>query len=68
MVFSVSNDVIEWFLVFGPESVTLTVEELFHELTISSQEFRRLVGACFSLKYNGFWRTVKREFQLFLTS
>ena len=38
MIFSVSNDGIEWSLDFGPDSVTLTVKDVVHELTISSQE------------------------------
>ena len=38
MIFSVSNDGIEWSLNFGPDSVTLTVKELGQEMTISSQQ------------------------------
>ena len=38
MIFSVSNDLIEWSLDFGPDSVTLTVKDLVQEMTISSQE------------------------------
>ena len=38
MIFSVSNDGIEWPLDFGPDSVTLTVKDLVHEMTKSSQE------------------------------
>ena len=39
MFFSVSNDGIEWSLLdFGPDSVTLTVKYLVHEVTISSRE------------------------------
>ena len=38
MIFSVSNDGIELYLDFGPDSVTLTVKDLTQELTISSQE------------------------------
>ena len=38
MIFSVSNDGIEWSLDFGPDSVTLTVKDLGQETTISSQE------------------------------
>ena len=38
MIFSVSNDVIEWSLDFGPDSDTLTVKDLVQEMTISSQE------------------------------
>ena len=38
MIFSVSNDGIEWFRDFGPSSVTLTVKDLIHERTIGSQE------------------------------
>ena len=38
MIFSVSNDGIEWSLDFGPDSVTLNVKDLVQELTISSQE------------------------------
>ena len=38
MIFSVSNDVIEWSLDFGPDSVTLTKKDLVQEMTISSQK------------------------------
>ena len=38
MIFSASNDGIEWSLDFGPDSVTLTVENLVQEMTICSQE------------------------------
>ena len=38
MIFSVSNDGLEWSLGFGPDSVTLTVKDLVQEMTISSQE------------------------------
>ena len=38
MIFSVSNDFIEWSLDFGPDSVTLTVKDLVQEMTRSSQE------------------------------
>ena len=38
MSFSVSTDAIKWYLEFGPDSVTLTVNDLVQELTISSQE------------------------------
>ena len=37
MIFSVTNDGIEWSLDFGPVSVTLTVKDL-QEMTINSQE------------------------------
>ena len=38
MIFSVSNDGIEWSLDFVPDSLTLTVKDLVQEMTISSQE------------------------------
>ena len=38
MVFSVSNDSIDWSLDFGPGSVTLTVKYLVDEMTMSSLE------------------------------
>ena len=38
MIFSVSNDGIQWSLDFGPDSVTITVKDLVQNLTISSQE------------------------------
>ena len=38
MVFSVSSEGIEWSLDFGPDSVTLIIEDLVQEMTISSQE------------------------------
>ena len=39
MIFSVSNNGIEWSLDFGPDSATLTVKDLVHEMTIRSQDF-----------------------------
>ena len=38
MVFSVSNDGIQWTLDFGPDSVTIAVNDLDEKITISSQE------------------------------
>ena len=38
MILSVSNDGFERSLDFGPESVTLTVKDLFQEMTICSHE------------------------------
>ena len=38
MRFSVSNDGIQWTLDFGPDSVTIAVNDLNQNLTISSQE------------------------------
>ena len=37
MIISVSNDGTDWFLDFGPDSVTLTVKDLVHEMTKKSQ-------------------------------
>ena len=38
MIFSVSNDGIQWNLDFGPDSVTTAVNDLDQNVTISSQE------------------------------
>ena len=38
MIFSVSNEGIQWTLNFGPDSVTIAVDDLDQILTISSQE------------------------------
>ena len=38
MIFSVSNDSIDWSLDSGPDSATLTVKNLVQEMTIYSQE------------------------------
>ena len=38
MIFSVSNDGIQWTLDFGPDSVTIAVIDLDQNITISSQE------------------------------
>ena len=38
MIFSVSNDGIQWTLDFAPDSVTIAVFDLVHNITISSQE------------------------------
>ena len=38
MIFSVSNDPIQWTLDFGPDSVSITVKDLDQNITISSQK------------------------------
>ena len=38
MIFSISNDGIRWTLDFGPDSVTIAVNDLDQNITISSQE------------------------------
>ena len=38
MIFGVSNDGIQWTLDFGPDSVTIAVNDLDQNTTISSQE------------------------------
>ena len=38
MIFSVSNDGIQWTLDFGPDSVAIAVNDLGQNITISSQE------------------------------
>ena len=38
MIFLVSNDVIQWTLDFGPDSVTIAVNDLDQNITIRSQE------------------------------
>ena len=38
MIFSVSNDGMQWTLDFGPDSVTIAVNDLDQNITISSQE------------------------------
>ena len=38
MIFSVYNDGIQWTLDFGPDSVTIAVNDLVQKITISSQE------------------------------
>ena len=38
MIFSVSNDGTQWILEFGPDSVTVAVNDLDQNITISSQE------------------------------
>ena len=38
MIFSVSNDGIQWSLDFGPDSVTIAVNDLDQSITISSQQ------------------------------
>ena len=38
MIFSISNDGIQWILDFGPDSLTSSVNDLDQKITISSQE------------------------------
>ena len=44
MIFSVSNDGIQWTLDFGPDSVTIAVNDLDQNITISSQELLLAAG------------------------
>ena len=44
MVFPVSNDRIQWTLDFGPDSVTIAVNDLEQNITISSQEIPPAAG------------------------
>ena len=37
MIFSVSNNGFEWSIDFGPDSVTLNVKDLVHEMTMRSK-------------------------------
>ena len=57
MIFSVSNDGIEWSLDFGPDSVTQTVQHLVQEMTLSSPEYPLAS-----------WRLLLSQRQEFLTS
>ena len=41
MIFSVSNDGIQWTLDFGTDSVTISVNDLDQNITLSSQEIPR---------------------------
>ena len=52
MIFSVSNDGIEWSLDFGPDSVAQTVKDLVQEMTISSQEIPLAVWSLLSQRQN----------------
>ena len=47
MIFSVSNIGIEWYLDFGPDSVTLTGKDLVQEMTQSFQENPLAAGKLF---------------------
>ena len=38
MIFAVSNNRLQWTLDFGPDSVTIAVNDLDQSITISSQE------------------------------
>ena len=44
MIFSVSNDGIRWTLDFGPDSITIAVNDLDQNITISSQEIPLAAG------------------------
>ena len=44
MIFSVSNDGIQWILDFGPDNVTIAVNDLDQKITISSQEIPLAAG------------------------
>ena len=57
MFFSVSNDVIEWSLDFGPESVTLTVKDLVQDITKKTQK-----------NYLAAWRWLLSQRQDFLSN
>ena len=57
MIFSVSNDRIEWSPDFGPDSVNLVVKHHVHKRRKSSQKLFWQVGACCCLRDNSFWTT-----------
>ena len=48
MIFSISNDAIQWTLDFGPDSVTIAVNDLDQIKTVSSQEILCLAIAVVS--------------------
>ena len=50
MIFSVSNDSIEWSLDFGPDSVTLTVKDLVQGKTKFPKKILWQRGLCCCLK------------------
>ena len=50
MIFSLSNDGIQWSLDNEPDSAILTVKDLVQEITMSSQEIPLQLGTCYRLK------------------
>ena len=57
MIFSISNDGIQWTLNFGPDSVTIAVNDLDRNKTISSQEIHLAV-----------WQLLLSQIQNFLNN
>ena len=55
MIFSVSNDGIQWTLDFGPDSVTIAVNDLDQNITISSQEIHLAAWQLLLSQRQDFW-------------
>ena len=54
MILSVSNDGIQWILDFDPDSVTITVNDLVQNITISSQEIPLVAWPLLLSQWQGF--------------
>ena len=55
MIFSVSNNGIEWSFDFGPASVSLIVKNLFQDMAISSQDFPLAAWSLLLSERQDFW-------------
>ena len=58
MIFSVSNDGIEWSLDFRPDSVTLTAKDFVQEMKIKSQENPLVAWSWLLSQNNSSWTTI----------
>ena len=67
MIFSVSNDGIQWTLDFGPDSVTIAVNDLDQNMTISSQEIPLAAWQLLLSQRQDFLNNHLVEFQILTT-
>ena len=63
MIFSVSNEGNQWTLDFGPDSVTLAVNALDQNLTISSQKIPLAAWQLLLSRKQDFWIIICHEYQ-----
>ena len=67
MIFSVSSDGIQWTLDFGLDSVTIAVNDLDQNITISSQEIPQAAWQLLLSQRQDFLNNHQRECQLLPT-
>ena len=64
MIFSVSNNGIEWSLEFGQDSIILNVKDVVQVITIISQAIPLTALNLLLSQTKAFLKTIRRKFQL----